>query len=152
MFVLLWNLAGTSAAVMARRVSHFQAIGQFHIQISWLWDFARSYNKIGRLIRYQNKALVVVAVWDFFYNINFIYVIVLIFIYPMKYHLGCWQMEHLPMLHSDGLTKSSVIISICYVKTILAKAICWDPLWLRGKAIQYPPSLLTDITLTRSPI
>ena len=90
MFVLLWNLAGSSAAVIARRVSHFEAIGQFHIQISWLSDFARSYNKIGRLIRYQNKALVVVAVWDFFYNINFIYVIVFIFICPIKYHLGCW--------------------------------------------------------------
>ena len=41
----------------------------------------RSYNKIRRLIRYQNRTLVVVAIWDFLYNINIIYVIVLKFIF-----------------------------------------------------------------------
>ena len=42
---LLWNLPGTSASLLLRYLSIFRVIVQFGIQILWLWDFARSYNK-----------------------------------------------------------------------------------------------------------
>ena len=45
MFVSLWNLTGTSAAVLPRCLSNFRAMRTFHHPISWLRDFARSYNK-----------------------------------------------------------------------------------------------------------
>ena len=39
----LWNLTGTSTAVLPRCMSNFRAIGQFQIQISQLRNFPRSY-------------------------------------------------------------------------------------------------------------
>ena len=41
----LWNLTGTSAALLPMFLSNFKAIRQFKVQISWLRDFTRSYNK-----------------------------------------------------------------------------------------------------------
>ena len=41
----LWNLTGTSAALPPMFLSNFKAIRQFKVQISWLRDFTRSYNK-----------------------------------------------------------------------------------------------------------
>ena len=41
----LWNLTGTSAALLPRCLSNFRAIEQFYIQISRLRDFTRSYDK-----------------------------------------------------------------------------------------------------------
>ena len=47
----LWNLTGTSAALLSRCLSDLRVIIQFKIQISQLRDFARSY-------RYWNRARV----------------------------------------------------------------------------------------------
>ena len=41
----LWNLTGTSAAVLPMCLSSFKAIRQFKVRISWLRDFTRSYEK-----------------------------------------------------------------------------------------------------------
>ena len=41
----LWNLTGTSAAVLPMCPSNFKAIQQFKVPISWLRDFTRSYEK-----------------------------------------------------------------------------------------------------------
>ena len=42
---LLWNLTGTSAALLPRRLSYFRAIRWFKLPISRLRDFTRSYHK-----------------------------------------------------------------------------------------------------------
>ena len=54
-FVSLWNLTGTSATVLPRCLSNFRAIGQFHIQISRLRGFVRSYNKTSYRILKQGR-------------------------------------------------------------------------------------------------
>ena len=41
----LWNLTGTSAAVLPMCLSNFKAIRQFKVPISWLRVFTRSYEK-----------------------------------------------------------------------------------------------------------
>ena len=41
----LWNLTGTSAALLPICLSNFKAIRQFKVPISWLRDFTRSYEK-----------------------------------------------------------------------------------------------------------
>ena len=41
----LWNLTGTSAAMLPMCLSNFKAIRQFKVPISWLRDFTRSYEK-----------------------------------------------------------------------------------------------------------
>ena len=45
MIASLWNLTGTSTAVLPRCLSNFRVIGQLYIQIPRLRDFTRSYNK-----------------------------------------------------------------------------------------------------------
>ena len=45
MFVLLWNLTGTLAAVLPMCQSNSRTMVQFWLLISWLRDFARAYNK-----------------------------------------------------------------------------------------------------------
>ena len=48
----LWNLTGTSAAVLPMCLSNFKAIRQFKVPISWLRDFTRSYGKTSfRILR-----------------------------------------------------------------------------------------------------
>ena len=48
----LWNLTGTSAAVLPMCLSNFKTIRQFKVQISWLRDFTRSYEKTSfRILR-----------------------------------------------------------------------------------------------------
>ena len=48
----LWNLTGTSAAVLPMCLSNFKAIRQFKVPISWLRDFTRSYEKTSfRILR-----------------------------------------------------------------------------------------------------
>ena len=48
----LWNLTGTSAAVLPMCLSNFKAIWQFKVPISWLRDFTRSYEKTSfRILR-----------------------------------------------------------------------------------------------------
>ena len=48
----LWNLTGTSAAVLPMCLSNFKAIQQFKVSISWLRDFTRSYEKTSfRILR-----------------------------------------------------------------------------------------------------
>ena len=54
--VSLWNLTGTSAAVLPICLSNFRAIGQFQIQISRLRDFVRSYSKTSFRILKQDPA------------------------------------------------------------------------------------------------
>ena len=46
----LWNLTGTSAALLPMCLSKFKAIRQFKVPISWLRDFTRSYDKMSFLI------------------------------------------------------------------------------------------------------
>ena len=41
----LWNLTGTSAALLPRRLSNFKAMWKFKLPISRLRDFTRSYDK-----------------------------------------------------------------------------------------------------------
>ena len=41
----LWNLTGTSAALLPMCLSNFKAIRRFKVQISWLRDFTRSYEE-----------------------------------------------------------------------------------------------------------
>ena len=41
----LWNLTGTSAAVLPMCLSNFKTIWQFKVPISWLWVFTRSCEK-----------------------------------------------------------------------------------------------------------
>ena len=41
----LWNLTGTSAALLPMCLSNFKAIWQFKVPFSWLRDFARFYEK-----------------------------------------------------------------------------------------------------------
>ena len=41
----LWNLTGTSAALLPMCLPNFKAILQFKVPISWLRDFTRSYEK-----------------------------------------------------------------------------------------------------------
>ena len=49
----LWNLTGTSAAVLPMCLSNFKAIRQFKVPISWLRDFTRSYDKTSfRILRW----------------------------------------------------------------------------------------------------
>ena len=51
-FRSLWNLTGTSAAVLPVCLSNFKAIRQFKVPISWLRDFTRSYEKMSfRILR-----------------------------------------------------------------------------------------------------
>ena len=51
-FRSLWNLTGTSAAVLPVCLSNFKAIQQFKVPISWLRDFTRSYEKTSfRILR-----------------------------------------------------------------------------------------------------
>ena len=48
----LWNLTGTSAAVLPMCLSNFKAIRQLKVPISWLRDFTRSYEKTSfRILR-----------------------------------------------------------------------------------------------------
>ena len=48
----LWNLTGTSAALLPMCLSNFKAIRQFKVPISWLRDFTRSYEKTSfRILR-----------------------------------------------------------------------------------------------------
>ena len=48
----LWNLTGTSAAVLPMCLSNFKTIRQFKVPISWLLDFTRSYEKTSfRILR-----------------------------------------------------------------------------------------------------
>ena len=48
----LWNLTGTSAAVLPMCLSNFKAIRQFKVPISWLRDLTRSYEKTSfRILR-----------------------------------------------------------------------------------------------------
>ena len=48
----LWNLTGTSAAVLPMCLSNFKAIRQFKVPSSWLRDFTRSYEKTSfRILR-----------------------------------------------------------------------------------------------------
>ena len=48
----LWNLTGTSAAVLPMCLSNFKAMRQFEVPISWLRDFTRSYVKTSfRILR-----------------------------------------------------------------------------------------------------
>ena len=48
----LWNLTGTSTAVLPMCLSNFKAIRQFKVPISWLRDFTRSYEKTSfRILR-----------------------------------------------------------------------------------------------------
>ena len=48
----LWNLTGTSAAVLPMCLSNFKTIRQFKVPISWLRDFTRSYEKTSfRILR-----------------------------------------------------------------------------------------------------
>ena len=48
----LWNLTGTSAAVLPMCLSNCKAIRQFKVPISWLRDFTRSYGKTSfRILR-----------------------------------------------------------------------------------------------------
>ena len=48
----LWNLTGTSAALLPMCLSNFKAIRRFKVQISWLRDFTRSYEKTSfRILR-----------------------------------------------------------------------------------------------------
>ena len=48
----LWNLTGTSAAVLPMCLSNFKTIWQFKVPISWLRDFTRSYEKTSfRILR-----------------------------------------------------------------------------------------------------
>ena len=48
----LWNLTGTSAALLPMCLSNFKAIGQFKVPISWLRDFTKSYEKTSfRILR-----------------------------------------------------------------------------------------------------
>ena len=42
MIVSLWNLTGSSAALLPRWLSNFRAIGKVETRISRLWDFPRS--------------------------------------------------------------------------------------------------------------
>ena len=46
----LWNLTGTSAAVLPMCLSHFKGILLFNVPISWVRDFTRSYGKTSFLI------------------------------------------------------------------------------------------------------
>ena len=46
----LWNLTGTSAALLPMCLSNFKAIRQFKVPISLLRDFARSYDKTSLLL------------------------------------------------------------------------------------------------------
>ena len=46
MVVSLWNLTGTSAALLPRYLPNFRAIGKVYIQISRLRDFMRSCGKM----------------------------------------------------------------------------------------------------------
>ena len=48
----LWNLTGTSAALLPMCLSNFKAMRQFKVPISWLRDFTRSYDKTSfRILR-----------------------------------------------------------------------------------------------------
>ena len=48
----LWNLTGTSAALLPMCLSNFKAIRRFKVQFSWLRDFTRSYEKTSfRILR-----------------------------------------------------------------------------------------------------
>ena len=48
----LWNLTGTSAALLPMCLSNFKAIQQFKVPILWLRDFTRSYDKTSfRILR-----------------------------------------------------------------------------------------------------
>ena len=48
----LWNLTGTSAALLPMCLSNFEAIRQFKVPISWLGDFTRSHDKTSfRILR-----------------------------------------------------------------------------------------------------
>ena len=48
----LWNLTGTSAAVLPMCLWNFKSIRQFKVPISWLRDFTRSYEKTSfRILR-----------------------------------------------------------------------------------------------------
>ena len=48
----LWNLTGTSAALLPMCLSNFKAIRRFKVQISWLRVFTRSYEKTSfRILR-----------------------------------------------------------------------------------------------------
>ena len=48
----LWNLTGTSAALLPMCLSNFKAIRLFKVPISWLRDFTRSYDKTSfRILR-----------------------------------------------------------------------------------------------------
>ena len=48
----LWNLTGTSAALLPMCLSNFKSIRQFKVPISWLRDFTRSYDKTSfRILR-----------------------------------------------------------------------------------------------------
>ena len=50
--VSLWNLTGTSAALLPMCLSNFKAIRQFKVPISWLRDFTRFYEKTSfRILR-----------------------------------------------------------------------------------------------------
>ena len=57
MNVYLWNLTGTSAAVLPKCLSNFRAIGQLWRQISWLRDFMRSYDKTSHRILKRDPGL-----------------------------------------------------------------------------------------------
>ena len=58
----LWNLTGTSAAVLPMCLSNFKAIRQFKVPISWLRDFTRSYEKTSFRILRRGPASVHYAV------------------------------------------------------------------------------------------
>ena len=55
----LWNLTGTSAALLPMCLSNFKAIRQFKVPISWLRDFTRSGDR--RLFGYWDGAQVGVS-------------------------------------------------------------------------------------------
>ena len=52
----LWNLTSTSATLLPRCLSNFRAIVHFLLQISWLRDIARSYNKTSYWILKQGPS------------------------------------------------------------------------------------------------
>ena len=54
----LWNLTGTSAALLPMCLSNFKAMRQFKVPISWLRVFTRSYEKTSfRILRRRSGDL-----------------------------------------------------------------------------------------------
>ena len=56
----LWNLTDTSTALLPMCLSNFKAIRQFKVPISWLRDFARSYDNTSfRMLRWAQIIIMV---------------------------------------------------------------------------------------------